>query len=100
VNFQVARCAYYANGSEGMDFHSDQPAYGDTSAIASLSLGVEREFVFRDIRSGELYCLRLQPGSLLFMGQGCQEKYEHALAKDETCATPRLNLTFRKFGWD
>lgn len=101
VRFRVARCVYYKDGSEGVDFHSDLPAYGSTSAIASLSLGAEREFVFRSTSdSAELFSIRLSPGSLLFTGDGCQELYEHALPRDECCTEPRLNLTFRKYGWE
>lgn len=101
VRFQVARCVYYKDGSEGVDFHRDLPAYGSTGAIASLSLGAEREFVFRSTADpAERYSMRLLPGSLLFMGEGCQERYEHALPRDERCTKPRLNLTFRKYGWD
>jgi len=70
AHFRVARCAYYEDGAAGTDFHADLPAYGSTSAIASLSLGAKREFAFR-------------------------------LAADpEHCHQPRINLTFRKYGWD
>ena len=27
IRFQVARCVYYQDGSEGMGFHTDLPAY-------------------------------------------------------------------------
>ena len=99
--FQVARSVYYQDGSEGVDFHTDPPAYGDTSVIASLSLGVEREFVMRKIDDpDDCFTLRLAPGSLLIMGAGCRDQYQHALPKNENCLQPRLNLTFRKYGWD
>lgn len=101
VHFRVARCVYYQDGSEGVDFHRDLPAYGDTDQIASLSLGAEREFVFRRASDpDERYPLRLLPGSLLYMGTGCQDEFEHALPRDEHCHQPRLNITFRKYGWD
>ena len=101
VKFQVARCIYYHDGSEGVDFHRDFPAYGNTNEIASLSLGAEREFVLRDVSDPEdRFSIRLASGSLLFMGEGTQEHYEHALPHDENCHSARLNLTFRKYGWD
>ena len=101
VKFQVARCIYYQDGSEGVDFHRDLPAYGDTDEMASLSLGAERDFVLRDIADSEgRFSIRLASGSLLFMGEGTQENYEHALPHDENCHQPRLNLTFRKYGWE
>lgn len=101
VRFQVARCIYYQDGSEGVDFHRDLPAYGNTDEIASLSLGAEREFVLRrNSDHDDRFCIRLADGSLFFMGKGCQDLYEHALPHDEICQQPRLNLTFRKYGWD
>ena len=101
VRFRVARCIYYQDGAEGVDFHSDLPAYGDTTEIASLSLGAEREFVLRNITDhGDQFSIPLASGSLLFMGRGTQENYEHALPHDDNCHRPRLNLTFRKYGWE
>lgn len=101
VRFQVARSVYYVDGNEGIDFHRDLPAFGNTDEIASLSLGAERHFVFRDIADKEkCFTLRLASGSLLFMGDGCQALYEHGLPRDARCRAPRLNITFRKFGWD
>ncbi len=101
VRFPVARCVYYRDGTEGMDFHSDLPAYGATDAIASLSLGAERRFVFRQrTHHANTFAMNLSPGSLLFMGAGCQERYEHALPRDPQCRQPRLNLTFRRYGFD
>jgi alkylated DNA repair dioxygenase AlkB len=99
VRFQVVRCIYYRDGSEGVDFHQDFPAYGNTNEIASLSLGAEREFLLRNVSDHEdRYSIRLASGSLLFMGEGTQQRYEHALPHDKSCHSPRLNLTFRKFG--
>ena len=96
---QVARCIYYKDGSEGADFPGDLPAFGPTSAVASLSLGAEREFVFRSTSdAARRFSIHLSPGSLLFVGEGCQEIYEHALLRNERCDKPRLNLTFRKYG--
>ena len=100
IKFQVARAIYYRDGMEGVDFHRDLPAYGNTNEIASLSLGAEREFVLREVSNPESrFSIRLASGSLLFMGEGTQEHYEHALPRDEKCHLARLNLTFRKYGW-
>ena len=101
MRFQVARCVYYADGSEGMSFHTDLPAYGSTDAIASMSLGAEREFRFRSISDpDDEYGVTLHDGSLLFMGKGCQDRYQHGLPLCDDCRDPRINLTFRKYGWD
>ena len=100
IRFQVGRCIYYRNGADGMAFHADLPAYGATDAIASLSLGAEREFLFRRCSDpSDRLSIVLASGSLLFMGQGCQENYEHSLPQAPHCNAARLNLTFRKYGW-
>jgi hypothetical protein len=101
IRFHVARCIYYLNGNEGVDFHSDLPAYGATKYIASISLGAEREFILR--KKGchdDTFKLNLPSGSLLFMGEGCQESYEHTLPRDKNCKEARINLTFRRYGYD
>ncbi|MBT9314092.1 alpha-ketoglutarate-dependent dioxygenase AlkB [Leptothoe spongobia] len=101
VRFPVARCVYYKDGTQEMEFHRDLSAYGNTDEIASLSLGAEREFTFRRISDpAKRFTLRLAPGSLLFMGVGCQDKYEHGLLAEPQCRQARLNLTFRKYGWE
>jgi hypothetical protein len=101
IRFQVARCVYYCNGSEGMGFHIDEPAYGPTRSIASVSLGAEREFVFRSLsdRDDEL-SITLGDGSLLYMGKNCQNRYQHGLPRRDDCTAPRINLTFRMYGWE
>ncbi len=97
--FRVCRCIYYKNGGSGSDFHADFPAYGDLSCIASISLGEEREFLFRKTEDHtDIYGLTLGDGSLLIMGKGCQERYEHALPTNDKYKNPRINLTFRPFG--
>ncbi len=99
--FRACRCIYYKNGESGADFHADFPAYGELSCIASINLGEEREFLFRKIEDHtDIYRLTLGDGSLLIMGQGCQERYEHALPTNDKYKNPRINLTFRPFGWE
>ena len=98
TRFQVARCLYYRDGQDEIAFHQDLPAYGSTKLIASLSLGAPRTFVFRKIDDPlETYSLVLESGSLLIMGEGCQEQYEHSLPCDDQCTQGRLNLTFRQY---
>ncbi len=100
IRFPVARSVYYQDGSNGIGFHYDPPAYGPTDEIASISLGAERDFVLRSTDNPEdRHTLKLAHGSLLFMGEGCQERYEHAVPASPECKQPRLNLTFRKFGF-
>ena len=98
--FNVCRAIYYKDGTAGADFHSDFPAYGSTDCIASISLGEERTFAMRRRDKPEdIYRLVLADGSLLIVGEHCQDRYEHSLPVDPRYKNPRINLTFRPFGW-
>lgn len=100
TRFQVARAIYYENGATGMDFHQDYPAYGETDQIASLSLGGEREFVLRPLDPADPeYRQILKHGSLFLMGKHCQDRYQHGVPERSEDVGPRINLTFRKFGF-
>lgn len=96
---EIAVGILYPDGQTGVGFHSDYPAFGDTSVIASLSLGAERVFQLRHKASGMLHEYLLEHGSLFIMGEKCQEEYEHALPPDPDCEDVRINLTFRCFGY-
>lgn len=99
-DYNVCACIYYENGATGVAFHSDLVAFGDVSSIASVSLGQERTFVLRRIDDHDEVCeLELANGSLLVMGEHCQDRYEHSLLVDPMRRRPRINLTFRAFGW-
>lgn len=99
-DYNVLVCIYYENGGTGVAFHSDLAAFGDVSSIASVSLGQERTFVLRRIDDlDDAYEIELANGSLLLMGEHCQDRYEHALLVDPTRTRPRINLTFRAVGW-
>ncbi len=97
--FQICVCIYYPNGHSGVDFHSDYVAFGDTSFIPSISLGEEREFHLRAKEGQEVYKTVLEEGSLLLMGENCQERYEHSLPINPKYQNGRINLTFRPYGF-
>ncbi|MEE9304323.1 MAG: alpha-ketoglutarate-dependent dioxygenase AlkB [Thiotrichaceae bacterium] len=87
----------YHSGNEGMGWHSDDEAslerYG---MIASLSLGAERDFVFKHKKTGQKVSILLEQGSVLRMQGRTQDHWLHALPKTTKISTPRINLTFRK----
>jgi alkylated DNA repair dioxygenase AlkB len=88
----------YHDGSEGMGWHSDdEPSLVTDSAIASLSLGVERKFSFKHRESKETVSLKLEKGSLLMMKGETQRYWRHALPKTKKVDSARINLTFRSF---
>lgn len=97
--FQFCVCIYYPDGNTGVDFHTDPPAFGDTTVIPSLSLGEERNFLLKEIETGVIHEMQLAVGSLLIMGEHCQERYEHCLPVDPAYKNPRINMTFRQYGF-
>ncbi len=99
--YNICLCNMYDNGKRGIGFHSDQEEYGSVSSIASISLGEEREFVFREKDDkSEKHTMILEDGSLMIMGENCQERYEHSVPTNKKYKHPRINLTFRLFSDD
>ncbi len=86
----------YHNGDEGMAYHSDdEKALAKDSAIASLSFGAERRFLFKHKLSKETVTLFLEHGSLLVMKDETQTNWLHRLPPTKKITRPRVNLTFR-----
>lgn len=98
LEFQTCVCIFYPNGNSGVDYHSDYPAFGDTTVIPSVSLGEERIFNLREKETKKEHSFLLQNGSLIIMGAHCQERYEHALPTNPIYKNGRINLTFRQYG--
>lgn len=100
AEFAVCVGIFYRSGDVGLNFHSDFPAFGPTSLIPSISLGAKRTLVLRKRSDPANECkIELANGSLIIMGEGCQEDYEHAVPIDTHCKEPRINLTFRPFSY-
>lgn len=86
----------YHDGSEGMAYHSDdEKDLKPNGAIASLSFGAERRFLFKHKETGETVTTFLENGSLLVMKGACQQFWKHRLPPTKKISTPRINLTFR-----
>jgi len=102
TKYNICLCNYYNTRKRTIGWHADREELGDTQSIASISFGDERPFSFRRQGEKEVYkSLILGNGSLLWMGPGTQENYQHSIpqvklenAKD---FKGRINLTFRKF---
>lgn len=87
----------YNNGSNYIGFHSDSESDLDDDAfIVSVSLGAERDFVFKHIETGKKVSIKLKSGSVLLMGGDCQKNWTHGLPKRLKIKEPRINLTFRR----
>lgn len=97
--FETCVCILYPNGNSGVAYHSDLVAFGDTTIIPSLSLGEERIFKLREKKTLLEHEILLNNGSLIIMGEHCQDRYEHCLPENSNYKNPRINLTFRKYGF-
>lgn len=109
-NYNIILCNRYLSGKDVINFHSDKEEYGDTKSIASISLGVKRTFTYRNKTIDELVPVVLNHGSLIFMGDNCQERYIHGMKKEDLNLInsdndvnkyngTRINLTFRIFDY-
>ncbi len=86
----------YHSGEEGMAWHSDgEKDLKRNGAIASISLGAERNFGFKHKQSGEKVMMFLEHGSLMVMKAETQTHWLHRLPPTKKITTPRVNLTFR-----
>jgi alkylated DNA repair dioxygenase AlkB len=86
----------YHSGDEGMAWHSDsEKQLKPNAAIASVSLGAERQFIFKHKKTKETHGLVLQHGSLLVMKGMTQTHWLHRLPPTKKVHSPRVNLTFR-----
>ena len=86
----------YHQGDEGMAWHcDDEEDLKPNGAIASVSLGAERKFVFKHKKTGEKVELWLETGSLLVMKGITQSCWLHQLPPTKKVSTARINLTFR-----
>lgn len=86
----------YHDGSEGMAYHSDgEKDLKKHGAIASLTFGAERKFLFKHKQTKEKVEIFLEHGSLLVMKGVTQDHWLHRLPPTTKVKTPRVNLTFR-----
>ena len=86
----------YHSGDEGMAWHSDsERQLLQNGAIASVSLGAERQFIFKHKNTKATHASVLQHGSLLVMKGVTQTHWLHRLPPTKKINLPRINLTFR-----
>ncbi|KAH8719563.1 hypothetical protein GQ44DRAFT_687516 [Phaeosphaeriaceae sp. PMI808] len=113
ANTALVNC--YATAKQSVGFHSDQLTYlGPRPIIASLSLGVAREFRVRRILAQDDHhtdsaradahaqiAIHLPHNSLLVMHADMQEEWKHAVLPAQTidphplARNTRLNITYR-----
>ena len=96
TSFNSCLLNLYADGSEGMGWHSDdEKTLAHHAAIASVSFGAERRFCFKHKRISQTAEIVLEHGSLLVMKGETQTHWLHSIPKAKPILAPRINLTFR-----
>lgn len=86
----------YQSGAEGMAWHSDgETDLKEKGAIASLTLGAQRQFSFKHKVSKQKRSITLKHGSLLVMRGTTQKNWLHRLPPTKKPVGTRINLTFR-----
>ncbi len=98
VTFNGVLLNYYRDEKDSVAWHSDKDTIpGLKTEIASVSLGPERSFDFRNKKDHrKKHSIILEHGSLLLMKGDLQRFWEHRIAKSSKPLGPRINLTFRK----
>lgn len=88
---------YYPDGESSMGFHSDNAeGLAKNTGVIIVSLGSIRSIQYRLIKNKDIkVSYVLTPGSLLYMSNGVQVKWQHAIPKEENVGG-RISLTFRE----
>jgi alkylated DNA repair dioxygenase AlkB len=97
----------YADGTEYVSPHSDdEDDLEDGSPVVCVSLGAERDFVFKmyeaetpdqeALRQRTKFTVALGNGDLVVMAGDTQKVATHAIPKRARVTEPRISLTFRK----
>lgn len=96
VSFNSVLVNLYRDGNDTVGYHADnEPELGEQPLIASLSFGVERDFLLKKKSDRSIMTLKLKPGSLLVMFGDSQKDYLHSIPRRKNITNPRINLTFR-----
>ncbi|PJK08948.1 2OG-Fe(II) oxygenase [Lysobacteraceae bacterium NML08-0793] len=96
--FNACLLNLYADGTQGMAWHSDDEAnLGPDTVIASVSFGATRTFALRHKRTGDKREMPLTHGQLIVMRGSTQTHWQHAVLKSTRIHAPRVSLTFRTF---
>ncbi len=101
VKFNGCLINLYRNGNDRMGWHSDnEPELDFKKPIASLSLGVARDFLFRNRTENLRDIMTLNSGDLLVMHPDCQINWQHSIPTRRKILGSRINLTFRCYKED
>ena len=98
LNFYPNNCLlnFYADGNSSMGFHSDSSEeLAENTGVAIISVGDERVIKYKNKANKNLQVeYLLKSGALLYMRNNVQQKWLHAIPKQESVGE-RISLTFR-----
>jgi len=100
VRYNFVLVNRYKDGNDKMGDHKDdEKELAKNASIASLTLGAERDFVFKhqDRKNNKVENVKLvlKDGMLLLMNPPTNSFWYHGLPPRKSCLQPRINLTFR-----
>jgi hypothetical protein len=104
ARFNFCLVNYYASGSDSISYHSDDERFlGPDPAIASFSLGAQRDFLMKHKPTGNSVPanplkLPLASGDMMLMRGKTQANWLHSIPKRNGKNGPegRINITFRR----
>lgn len=108
--YNIALGNRYKKAKDYINFHADREEMGSTKSISSISFGVPRTFHYVRNDMEEKLSVILNHGSLIYMGDNCQELYRHGMKKEklsdiadketlEKYENTRINITFRVWNY-
>tara|TARA_B110000003_G_C16378816_1_gene429608 strand:- start:17 stop:571 length:555 start_codon:yes stop_codon:yes gene_type:complete len=97
-NFNMMLINWYRDGNDYISMHSDdENQLKENSPVVTISLGVERDFVLKNMETNERNVYNLENNSVLTMGGTCQKTHKHGLPVRKKVTDYRISLTFREF---
>lgn len=96
--YNMALVNWYKNGDDYIGYHSDEtrPLFKNSS-ICCISFGAERNFYFKNKKTGKVTSVLLENNSVVIMGGECQKYYKHSIPKSKKINNMRISITLRKF---
>lgn len=72
----------YKNGEDHIGFHKDKTRdFTKGTSVITISLGIARCFQLKNVKSGHVQEIVLQPGSLFVLGTKTNEEWKHSIPK-------------------
>lgn len=97
IDFDGILVNYYENGNSSMGYHSDPIDNKWSNQFVIISIGAQRDFIFRNREDKNLkISYDFQDGDLIYMFDNCQEQYEHCVKKCKADYNDRVSLVFKK----